>query len=182
MKLAIMQPYLFPYIGYFQLIRAVDRFVVHDDVQWIKGGWINRNRILVHGAPQYVALPVKKDSSLALINQRVLAPNAEGEKDGILRKVEAAYRKAPYFDRAFPLVADCLASGEGNVSAFLVGALRKCCRYLGIDTPFAISSELDKNDRVKGQVRVIEIARTVGASHYVNPIGGVELYNKAEFA
>jgi hypothetical protein len=182
MKLGIMQPYIFPYIGYFQLISLVDQFVVHDDVQWIKGGWINRNRILVGGAPQYITFPVQKDSTLLKINEREFALDSEKQKKKIIRQIEGAYRNAPYFDSVFQLVCDCLNFREQNASAFIVNAMRASCTYLGIDTPIVLSSNLEKNNDLRAQARVLEICRVVGASHYINPIGGIDLYDKRQFA
>ncbi len=182
MKIAIMQPYLFPYIGYFQLISAADRFVIHDDVQSIKGGWINRNRILVGGEPHYITLPVQKAPSSLNINERQLAIDAAKQKHRIIRQLEGAYRNAPYFDAVLPLVSRTFAVQERNLSLFVTNALRECCAYLGILTPFVISSQLKKNDELKGELRVINIAKTLQASHYFNPIGGVDLYDKTHFS
>ena len=103
MKLGIMQPYIFPYIGYFQLIKLVDKFVIHDDVQWIKGGWINRNRILINGEAQYFTIPIRKGSNYLNINQREISPNFNAHKKKILRQIESAYKKAPYFEEVFSL-------------------------------------------------------------------------------
>jgi WbqC-like protein family len=182
MRLGIMQPYWFPYLGYFQLIQAVDRFVIYDDVQWIKGGWINRNRILVRGEPRYITLPIRRDASLVSINRRTLSPNSAREKRRILQQIEFAYAAAPHFADVMPLVHECLANEETNVSSFVVCTLRICCAYLGIETPVVLSSKIAKTDELHGQERVLEISRTMGASHYVNPIGGVELYEKGAFA
>jgi hypothetical protein len=179
--LGIMQPYFFPYIGYFQLIGAVDQFVVHDDIQWIKGGWINRNRILVNGQPQYITLPLQKAASSLNINQREFSPDIEEEKKRTLRQIEGAYRKAPYFKPVYSLLTRCFALQERNVSRFVVHSLHECCDYLGIHTPFRLSSELDKHNELAGEERVLDINRVVGASHYINPIGGTEIYNKAHF-
>ena len=182
MKLGIMQPYLFPYIGYFQLIDAVDQFVIHDDVQWVKGGWINRNRILVQGQPHYITLPLQKDSSLLNINQRRLSLDIESQGKKIIRQIEGAYANAPYFDSVLPLVSRCFACQERNVSAFIVNALRECCDYLGVNTPFVLSSGLDKRNELRAEERVLNINMVMGASHYINPIGGTELYDKTHFS
>ncbi|MBU0482406.1 MAG: WbqC family protein [Proteobacteria bacterium] len=181
MKLGIMQPYFFPYIGYFQLIDTVDQFVIHDDVQWIKGGWINRNRILVQGASRYITLPVKKDSTLFDINQLILPPDISKHKQKIIRQIENAYRKAPHFASVMQLVSDCFAYQERNVSKFIVNSLLTCCDHLGIQTPFVLSSTLDKKNELHAQDRVLNINMVMKASHYINPIGGTELYNKARF-
>ena len=181
MKLGIMQPYLFPYIGYFQLIAMVDTFVIHDDVQYIKAGWINRNRILVNDRPRYVTLPVRKGPTSLAINERVFADAFESDKKKMLRQIEDAYRKAPCFDTVFPLLEDSLAGAERNVSAFVVGTLQACCRYLKIETPFVLSSETVRFDDLKGQDRVLEINAFLGATHYINTIGGKELYDRDQF-
>lgn len=181
MKVGIMQPYLFPYIGYFQLIAMVDTFVIHEDVQYIKGGWINRNRILVNGQPRYVTLPVQKGPTSLAIYERVFADSFESDKKKMLRRIEDTYRKAPCFETVFPLLAECLANTERNVSAFVVGALQACCRYLKIETPFVLSSDTVRFDDLKGQDRVLEINAFLGATHYINTIGGRELYDRDQF-
>jgi WbqC-like protein family len=182
MRLGIMQPYWFPYLGYFQLIHAVERFVIYDDVQWIKGGWINRNRILVRGQPRYITLPVRRDASLVSINQRTLSPEHEREKHKIIQQIGFAYSGAPHFNDVMPLVHECISSKETHVSPFVVNTLRACCAYLGIATPFILSSKLAKNAELRGQDKVLDINHLLGATHYVNSIGGVELYDKEAFA
>jgi hypothetical protein len=102
MKLAIMQPYIFPYIGYFQLINTVDKFVVYDNIQFTKKGWINRNRILINGKEEYITLPLKKDSDYLNIDQRVLSDVFKEQRNKILRKINESYKKAPGFKTAFP--------------------------------------------------------------------------------
>jgi len=174
MKLAIMQPYLFPYIGYFQL-------VIHDDVQWIKGGWINRNRILVNGEPRYITLPLSKGSSTASINEREFLATFDDEKQKVLRQIHGAYQKAPHFDAVNSLLSLCFASQERNLAAFVVNTLRECCAYLGLGTQFVLSSKLHKNSALKGEDRVLNITSTMEATHYINPIGGTELYDKQRF-
>jgi hypothetical protein len=182
MKLGIMQPYIFPYIGYLQLIAAVDHFVIHDDVPWIKNGWINRNRILVHGQAQYITLPVQKGTSSLMINERLFLEEIESHKKKVLRQTEGAYREAPHFESVFSLVSRCFAYPERNVSRFVVHSLRECCDYLGINTPFILSSVLEKRNELRAEDRVLDINRVMGASHYINPIGGTELYDKAHFS
>lgn len=182
MKLGIMQPYFFPYIGYFQLIAAVDQFVVYDDVQWINRGWINRNRILVRGEPHYITIPIRKGSTKLMINERVLALNAEAQSDTMLQQIREAYRRAPCFEAVYNLISRCLACRETNASAFIVHTLQECCKYMDIDTPLILSSGLDKKNEFRGAERILEINRVMGARHYINPIGGMELYDKRSFA
>lgn len=182
MKLGIMQPYFFPYIGYFQLINAVDTFVIHDDVQWIKNGWINRNRILVNGEDRFITLPLQKDSSLLDINQRCLSADIDAQKEKIGRQVRESYRKAPQFDAVFALFERCMACPERNIALFTTHAIRACCDYLGITTPIVFSSALQKDNTLRAQERVIAINRALDAHHYINPSGGMELYDRDAFA
>jgi hypothetical protein len=181
MKLAIMQPYLFPYIGYFQLIKASDAFVIHDDVQYIKGGWINRNRILVDGKDRLFTLGVKSDASHLPINRREFTASVASDKAKILRLVNNSYRKAPFFAPVYNLIEKIFACEDINVAAFTAYSLKRMCAYLGIQRPMVLSSQIDKNNDLKAQDRVINIVRCMKADHYINPIGGVELYNKATF-
>jgi len=181
MKLALMQPYFFPYIGYFQLIDACDKFVVYDDVKYIKGGWINRNRILVDGRPGYITLPLKKESTSLNINQRHLSDKVDIAKINIKRQIENAYRKAPFYSNIFDLVEKIFSLNESRLSIFLEDSLKQICNYLDITTPFFLSSELTKTDTLKGEERVVEINKIMGANHYINPIGGRSLYGKDVF-
>lgn len=182
MKLGIMQPYFLPYIGYFQLIQAVDQFVIYDDVLWIKGGWVNRNRIQIKGQPQYITLPLRKDSRWCNINQREMAGDIELHKQKILRQVQMAYRRAPCFDSVYPMLTDILACRENNLCRFLVNALTVCCRHLDIHTPLVLSSELAIPSSLSGQERVLFINQLLGADHYINAIGGQMLYSREVFA
>lgn len=182
MRLAIMQPYFFPYIGYFQLMAAVDHFIIHDDVQWIKGGWINKNRFLLNGEPRAFSLPVKKDSSSLNINERFLSDDHMAQKEKLLRQLEGAYRKAPHFEETIELLRNCLSSDTHNISKFVTEILQKTCTHLGIDTPITLSSDLEKDNDLRAQDRVIEINKVMGADHYINPEGGTELYDKDTFA
>jgi hypothetical protein len=181
MIISIMQPYFFPYIGYFQLIFQSEIFVVHDDVQYIKGGWVNRNRILRNGEPCWVTLPVRKGSSRLVINQRYYQLERT-DVMRVLRRIEAAYRKAPHFDATFPLIEELLNFGNANVAAFNVNLIERIAARLAIRTRFVLSSAMVKNDVLAGQERVIDMCRRLGATHYVNPIGGVRLYRPDRFA
>ncbi len=182
MKLGIMQPYLFPYIGYFQLIASCDRFVIYDDVQYIKGGWINRNRILINGAPHYITLPIRKDAShLDTINQRYFAPDFEKHKASVARQIGDAYRKAPFFTNVYDLVQECLQSNDENVASFVTQTIQRCCEYLNIATPLIMSSSLAKDVTLDAEDRVIGINKILGTDTYINSIGGLELYKRENF-
>jgi hypothetical protein len=182
MKLGIMQPYLFPYIGYFQLIASCDLFVIYDDVQYIKGGWINRNRILIKDKPHYITLPIRNDSLHLDINERYFTPDFEKQKTHVLRQIEDAYRKAPFFKNVYDLVRECFQLKDENVASFVTQTIKQCCQYLNITTPFVTSSSLAKDSTLQAEDRVIAINKVLGADVYVNPIGGLELYNRENFA
>src|SRR5579863_2034063 len=176
-----MQPYLFPYIGYFQLIAQSDVFVLHDDVQYIKDGWVNRNRILdASGEPSWITLPVNAAGHTEPINARayVLAANA----GRILRKIESAYFRAPPFREKFPLVRQIMEFADANVAAFNVNALESVAARLGLRPRFLRSSQMEGLNGLKGQARVIAICKRLGATHYVNSIGGTALYDAKAFA
>lgn len=182
MRLGIMQPYFFPYIGYFQLISAVNQFIIYDDVQWIKGGWINRNRILLHGQPHFVTLPVNKNSLSDHINERFFSKDIEKQKNKVFRTIDSAYRKAPYFNEVIDVIEACLSDKQSKVSDFLVNTLLTVCDYLEINTPLKLSSQLEKNNALKGQEQIIEINRVMGSKEYINPIGGTDLYDHETFS
>lgn len=176
MKLAIMQPYLFPYLGYFQLIHAVDAFVVYDDVNYIKGGWINRNYILANGDRQLITLPLQRASRNKLINQLEV-----GGQHKILKSLRQSYSRAPFFDAVYPMLEDILAQTEKNLSRFLDYQLRRICDYLGLRPQWHISSALAKDNGLRGEDKVISICAALEATHYINVPGGKVLYDEQSF-
>lgn len=175
-----MQPYLLPYIGYFQLIRAVDVFVVYDNIKYTKKGWINRNRFLQNGADALFSVPLRKDSDFLDIRERQVAPDFNRAK--LLNTLREAYRRAPFFDPAFALVERVLANPEPNLFEFIRASIVEACGYLGIGTRIVVSSTLPIDHGLQGKDKVMALCEAVGARTYVNPIGGVELYAKPEFA
>ena len=182
MKLGIMQPYFFPYIGYWQLMNAVDRYVIYDDVAFIKNGWINRNRILINGAPAYFNLPTAGAGSFVPINEVRLS----GEKklfDKLLKTLDNAYRKAPFFAETMPLVEAVMTSGGEYMAELLEFQIRAVAKHLGMKTEILVSSrDVAKNSELRAQDKVLDICRNLGATEYYNAIGGRELYDKAAFA
>ena len=177
MKLAIMQPYLFPYLGYFQLIRAVDAFVVYDDVNYIKGGWINRNYILANGERQLITLPLQGASPNKFINQVEV-----GGPHKILKSLWQSYGKAPHFDTVYPILEDILTQTEKNLASFLDYQLRRLCDYLGLCPQWYISSTLAKDNGLRGQNKILAICEELGATHYINMPGGKTLYEPSSFS
>lgn len=181
MKLAIMQPYLLPYIGYFQLLYSSDKFVLHDDVQWIKGGWINRNRILMSNKASMLTLSVKKRSSLDTINKFEISPEHCNRAE-FLKKIKAAYLRSPFYKEILPMLSSIIMYDEPNLVKLIKHSLDSIKKYLGIRTPIVCSSELDINTALRGKNRVIKICKTMNADTYINPIGGLGLYDKSYFS
>ncbi len=181
MKIAIMQPYMFPYIGYFHLISSVDEFIVYDNIQFTKKGWINRNRILVNGTDAYITLPLKKDSDFTDVKDRYLSDDWNGERKKLLNRISESYRKAPYFTTVFPLIEEIINAEEKNLFQFILNSLKKINEYLDIKTPLIISSTLDIDHNLKSEKKVIALCKACNADTYINPIGGVDLYDKDDF-
>jgi hypothetical protein len=182
MRIGIMQPYFFPYIGYFQLIHAVDEFVIYDNIEYTKKGWINRNRILVNGSDSYITLPLKKDSDHLHVKDRSLAEAWPTHRRKILNMVRGAYCKAPYFDSVYPAVERAMPESESNLFGCLLVSLQTIRDYLGIETPLVISSTIPIDHHIlKAEQKVLAICKARGASEYVNPIGGTGLYDTGQF-
>ncbi len=181
MKVAIMQPYFFPYIGYFQLINTVDVFVIYDNIEYTKKGWINRNRILVNNKDCVFTLPLKKDSDFLNVNQRELSDNWNSDKIKLLNQIKEAYRKAPFYNEVIAIVEDTLHYEDKNLFGLIKNSLIKTLNYIGINTKIIQSSEIDFDNSLKNQDKVIAICNALNAKSYINPIGGIELYDKEQF-
>ena len=179
MRLAIMQPYFFPYIGYFQLIAAVDMFIVYDNIKYTKKGWINRNRMLQNGKDVMFSLSLKSDSDYLDVRERELAVDFNCDK--LLNQFKGAYRRAPYFAQTYPLVEQIVWHEDANLFRYLHHSIVKSCEHLGIKTKIRISSDIAIDHDLKNQDKVLALCAAVGASTYVNAIGGVELYSKVAF-
>ena len=178
MRLGIMQPYFFPYLGYWQLLANVDKYVVYDDVTYIKGGWINRNNFLINGQKNLLTMQLEKASSYTLIKDIAI----KDDFVKFLKTIEMGYKKAPFFEDSFRLLKDICQCPEKKLGQFLFNSHIKICEYLGIDTELILSSSFEKHTELKGKDKVISICKQLGADEYINAIGGQELYDKKEFA
>ena len=183
MKIGIMQPYFFPYIGYFQLINLVDRFVLFDDVQYIRHGWINRNRILkpVEGE-QYIILPLAEHKRDTLIKD-IKAVGGHDWKTKILRQIEHYKKKAPYYPKILELLTDCFDTTETNVTLLNGYFIKKIFGYLDLSAELCVSSAMNfdyshVNDAGEWALRISE---QCGASEYINPPGGIDLFDADKF-
>jgi len=181
MIVAIMQPYFFPYIGYFQLLAASDLFVFYDDVQFIKGGWVNRNRVLVKGGAEWITYPIAHASYSLPINARHYLV---GDKlaTRMINRLRNAYRWAPHFDETMTLVEEVMAVKTSNVADFNIHLLRVIAAHLGIRTAAITASSLGPKDVSLGAEQVVvDMCRRLGATHYVNAEGGRSLYHRGAF-
>jgi len=181
MKIGIMQPYFFPYIGYFQLMNAVDEFVVYDNIEFTKKGWINRNRILANGKDSFITLPLKNDSDYLDVRDRYLANGWNSERVKMLNRIKESYRKSKQFDSVYPVIEKCILFDEFNLFNFILNSLNPIREYLEIQTDLIISSSIPVDYALKAEKKVIAICKARNANAYVNPIGGIQLYKKDEF-
>lgn len=174
-----MQPYLLPYIGYYQLIDIADKFVIYDTIQYTKKGWINRNRMLRNGAPVTFTVPVAKGSDYLNVRDRYVADSYDPAK--LVAQIEGAYRKAPHFGAAMPVIRDVLDYRCGSLFDFLKHGLERTCAYLGVETEIVVASDVEGETDLRGQDRVVNLCRQLRADEYVNPIGGLDLYDAGYF-
>ena len=188
MKLGIMQPYFFPYLGYFSLIQNIDLFIVYDTVQYIKQGWINRNRILHPNRSgwQYISVPVESASFHSSYRTPILnikISNKKPWKERILNQL-AHYEKAtPFASTAIDFVRECLAINETSISRLNVSILEKCTNLLEIEFQYLFSSLLNiEPDPIhSAEERILDLCDFLGAKEYVNLPGGTNLYNAEKF-
>lgn len=181
MTLSGNQPYLLPYLGYWQLIHAADRFLIADDYDFIKAGWVNRNRILLNGAPYYLRVEMVEHTPSRLIMDKRVAMKPAWLNDK-LRTLEMAYHRAPFFAQGYALAERILTYPERNLALFLEHSIREVCAYLGITTPISRSSELMGNSRFRREERIYDFCARLGAETYINLPGGQKLYDYGAFA
>lgn len=184
MKIGIMQPYFFPYMGYYALINAVDIFVFYVDVQYIRRGWINRNRILNRDRAEhweYINIPVKKTSRDSDVKDIEIFNETKWD-DELKKTLTLRYSRAPNFRSTIDLLFDIIDKGnKDKLHAFNIYSLKQVCTYLGIDTRFVDSTDLQYNRELDAQGKLIDIAKRLNGHTYINPIGGTELYSREEF-
>jgi hypothetical protein len=175
-----MQPYFLPYIGYFQLMRAVDLFVVYDRIKYTKKGWINRNRILLNGADTMFSLPLKKGADSLDVIERELA--ADFDRSKLLAQFAGAYRRAPQFEPTFALLERIVRHEDNNLFGYIRHSIDAVRAHVGIHTEIRVSSEIAFDNTLKAQDKVLAICEAAAARTYINPIGGTELYAREDFA
>jgi hypothetical protein len=175
-----MQPYFLPYIGYFQLMRAVDMFVLYDRIKYTKKGWINRNRFLLNGVDTVFSLPLRKGSDSLDVVERELA--ADFDRSKLLAQFAGAYRKAPHFKPTFALLERIVRHDDNNLFGYIRQSIDAVRAHLGLHTEILVSSAITVDDTLKAQDKVLAICEATAARTYINPIGGTELYARDAFA
>ena len=181
MKIALMQPYFFPYIGYFQLIHAVDEFIIFDNAQYIRRGWINRNRVLnEHKESVYINIPIQKAPRETKIKDIVI-DNSNWEE--IIYCQLNYYRKAPNYVFVMDFLKDCFNRHIPNLSELNTSLLKKVCHLIGIDTKITVLSERFPmlNEMNEADDWGIEVTNALNATTYINAIGGMEFYNQQKY-
>lgn len=201
MKLAIMQPYFFPYIGYFQAIDAVDKYVLYHNLPFRKKSWINRNQILVRsGESSFITVPLIKQSSNKRISE-ILIDNSTPWKRSLLRKIYFNYKRAKYFDQTFPLVERVINKDLSSLCSLSIESILAVVEHLDLSTNIETQNQKYKDieDYIKSSegvggvpyngkqlekkiVRLLEICRREKANTLINAIGGMALYRKEDFA
>ena len=183
MKLAIMQPYFMPYIGYFQLVNLVDKFVFYDDVTFIKQGWINRNQILINDQAKLFSVPLSNASSHTLIKDVLISGiRYEKWKKSFLSTIMFNYKKAKNYEVVEALIDRILLTPPKTISELAIKSVIEISNYLDLDTEFDVSSKNYGNAHLSGQDRVLDICQKENANTYINPIGGIQLYSKDIFS
>jgi hypothetical protein len=180
MKLAVMQPYFLPYIGYFQLLAAVDKFVVLDDVNYINRGWVNRNRLLLNGSAHTFTVPLRGASQNRLICDLELV-SERSWRAKLIRTIRLAYGQAMCYAQASALIEGIVNYPSVRLDEYLLNSIREIVRYLSLKVEIVSTSRVYKNEHLKGQERILDICRQERADVYINPIGGVSLYDRARF-
>lgn len=197
MKLAIMQPYFFPYIGYFQLIRAVDKYIIYDNLNFIKDAWINRNRIPVKNSGiTLISVPLKSKSSFQKIRDTCI-DNSQKWKDKLKKTIILNYQKSPMFEEVFPVIDKIIDYDTDKIAEFNFNLIRSISKYIGTKTMIETDSgkymhiedilgdnqllSLRYPDTDLRTIRILEICKQENADKFYNAIGGMELYSKDIF-
>ena len=177
MKLGIMQPYFMPYIGYFQLMKAVDKYVVYDDVNYIKGGWANRNHILINGEKEMFTVTLQKASQNKLFNEIAIGDDFKK----LMKTLQMNYSRAINFDQTMVLMERIISFPNKQLAVFIANSFREILSYLSVETEILMSSEIPKDNSLRGKDKIIQICEILGADTYYNAVGGKNLYDQEEF-
>ncbi|WP_158784453.1 WbqC family protein [Pantoea sp. BAV 3049] len=178
MKIAVMQPYFFPYLGYYQLAAGVDNFIFFDDVSYIKKGYINRNAILAAGQSCRFSLPVVNQSQNRAINQH----DYVGNYQPFLQLIRQSYQTAPYFDAVMPMILQVINLPTRNVAAVNACSISSVFSYLSLPFKWRFSSDFSNEKQLKASDRIIDLCLRSEALCYHNASGGRALYADEDFS
>lgn len=181
MKIAIMQPYFLAHLEYYQLINAVDKFVIYDNIEFSKKAWFNRNRILLNGKDKLFTIPLKSDSDFLNVNERYLADSHNKEKNKITQWIKSTYKKAPFYEENIQLIEGVFYKDNRNLFEFIYFSVNNICDLLKIKTEIIKSSKLKIDHSLKSEDKVLAICDFLNANIYINAIGGKKLYRKEKF-
>ena len=179
MRIGILQPYLLPYIGYFQLINSVDHLVIYDDAKYTKKGWINRNRFQTNGVEQKFTVPLERASDFLDIRDRKVSPSYASVS--IINQITNAYIKSPNFEIVIEQMEKIFDFSERNLFLFIRNSIEVVNEYLEIKTPIIVSSDIHAARGLRGKDRVVKICQELGAKTYINPQNGRSLYDRQDF-
>ena len=174
-----MQPYFMPYIGYWQLMHSVDKFVIYDEIEYTKKGWINRNRMLMNNKDFVFTIPLKKDSDYNFVSKREISSDFNRNK--LYAQIKSSYSKALYYKEVIDTVSDIINYEDSNLFNFILNSINKINQYLNLDPNIVISSSIEFDNNLKGEDKVISICKKLNSTKYINPIGGVDMYSKDRF-
>ncbi|ULC60556.1 WbqC family protein [Flaviramulus sp. BrNp1-15] len=184
MKLGIMQPYFFPYLGYFSLIDATDFWVVFDEVQFIRHGWVERNRVQnSDGGWQYIKVPLVKAPRQNLIKDTFIRFNENWESK-ILAQLTCYKKKAPYYNQVINLLEKIFEKKNKDITSLNILVLKKVCEYIGMEFNYDVFSqtEMDFSSTIKKPGDwALQISKYYEASTYVNPYGGIDIFDRENF-
>ncbi len=175
-----MQPYFYPYIGYWRLLASVDKFIILDDVNYINKGWVNRNRVLVNGLPSYITVPLKNASQNRKISDIEMVDSFNW-RNKVLKTLEFNYRKSSAFDEVFPVLERLIKFNSPSLVEYLVCQIEGISKFVGLNVEFARASILYQNQFLSGQDRIINICEQENADVYINLPGGRALYDEQSF-
>ncbi len=181
-RVAVMQPYLLPYLGYWQLMASADLFVLYDDVQYVRGSWMNRNRILVDGRPAWFTLPVARAPLRTSIGATGLGASHAAAVATIHRRVEQAYRSAPALQDGLRILDHSFQADDTMLLQPVLRSIDAVRDVLGLVTPMVRSSALAYDRSLPREARLIELCRVVGGEEYLSLSGGRRLYRPVAFA
>ena len=184
MKLGIMQPYFFPYIGYFSLIKHTDFWVVFDTPQFMRHGWVERNRILKPDGIewQYVKAPLEKFGQKTAIKD-LLIKNTTNWEQKILAQLQHYKKKSPYYQNTLRILEEVFCTRYTSITDLNNKVLEIICKYLSIDFKYVVFSSMDLDTSMVSEPDewALEISKSLKAEEYINPIGGLEFFDRSKY-